>query len=64
MGMNDMWDTMCHEERRKRCSILDKYSPPKAICSEGRGEEKGKRKRKKEERQRKGKRTSSSLIKK
>ena len=20
MGMNDMWDTMCHEERRKRCS--------------------------------------------
>ena len=19
-GMNDMWDTMCHEERKKRCS--------------------------------------------
>ena len=43
---------------------LDKYSPPKGICSEGRGEEKGKRKRKKEERQRRGKRTSSSPINK
>ena len=53
---------------------LDKYSPPKAIFSVGRGEKKGKRKeekkiekekkRKKEERQRKGKRTSSSLINK
>ena len=26
---------------------LDKYSPPKAICSGGRGEKKGKRKEKK-----------------
>ena len=20
VGMNDMWDAMCHEERKKRCS--------------------------------------------
>ena len=62
--------------RRERRSLLhlDKYSPPKEICSVGeRGEKKGKRKEekirekekeKKEERQRKGKRTSSSLINK
>ena len=52
---------------------LDKYSPPKAICSGGkrrekgkkkRGEEKRKRKEKEEERQRKGKRTNSFLINK
>ena len=61
--------------RRERRGVLhlDKYSPPRAICSGGGGggggggeeeKEKGKRKRKKEERQRKGKRTSSSLINK
>ena len=61
--------------RRERRGVpqLDKYSPPKAICSVGRGEKKGKRKEEKkrekekekeEERQRKGKRTSSSLINK
>ena len=46
---------------------LDKYSPPKAICSvedERKREKEKKRKRKKEERQWKGKRTSSSLINK
>ena len=65
MGMNDMWDAMWRE--RRGVLHLDKYSPPKAICSVGeRGEEKRKKKEKekKEERQRKGKRTSSSLINK
>ena len=54
--------------RRERRGVLHlgKYSPPKAICSVGRGEKKGKtkeerkkkekEKEKKEERQRKGKR--------
>ena len=61
--------------RRERRGVLplDKYSPPEAVCSGGRGEKKGKRKEekkiekekeKKEERQREGKRTSNSLINK
>ena len=40
---------------------LDKYSPPKAICSV---EEEKNEKKNKEERQQKGKRTNSSLINK
>ena len=62
--------------RRERRGVLhlDKYSPPKEICSVGKEErKKGKRKEEKkrekekenkEERQRKGKRTNISLINK
>ena len=65
---------LCVMRRERRGVIhLDKYSPPKEICSvEKRREKEKKRKyekksekeKKKEERQRKGKRPSSSLINK
>ena len=44
--------------RRERRGVphLDKYSPPKAICSRGRGEKKGKRKEEKKKEKRKKKR--------
>ena len=48
VGMNDMWDAMCHEDWWGR---------------KGR-EKREKEKEKKEERQRKGKKTSISLINK
>ena len=73
VGMNDMWDAMCHEERKKRCSTPRYvFSTKRKTCSveeerkrgKKRGEEKRKEKEKKEERQHKGKRTSSSLINK
>ena len=49
VGMNDMWDVMCHEERKKRCLHLDKYYPPKANWFGGKEERKkgkGKERRK------------------
>ena len=67
------WKPSVMRRERRGVLHLDKYSPPIAICSVGRGEKKGKRKEEKkrekekekeEERQRKGKRTSSSLINK
>ena len=62
--------------RRERRGVLhlDKYSPPKAICSVGKEERKRKKrkekkkrekeKEEKEEKQKKGKRTNISLINK
>ena len=45
--MNDMWDTMCHEERRKRCSTpLGILHLKQFVRGGGGGGEKGKKKKK------------------
>ena len=54
VGMNDMWDAMCHEERKKKCSTPRYvFSTKISILHQnenlfgGRGEKKGKKKKEK-----------------
>ena len=62
VGMNDMWDAMCHEERKEKCSTPREVFSTKEKYVGGMEENKKRRKEKEREKKNNGKEREPAVL--